>query len=430
MSTCFRRLGLFIFAAGWVVSPALHAELAPATPVFDVVEEIITPPPVDPSGTVVFVARVQPTAVALPGGFAVAWADEKLLGVDDVMMNDLNGRLVSSTGTVGAPFAAALQPDFNPGQRRASCPALASLGGGRFQLAWAQSRSDGRDIFVQSFAAGGAPDGAGVRNVGGTSANVYGDLPSAAGRGDGRAAVTWPEVIRDAAPALRYNLISFDATGAPMTSALRLGAPRQSERQVRPAVTLDAAAVATVGWIEPVEGANPQGLGTLWIQRFDAAGTLLSGRARVALRAVDGVALAGGAQGDTIVVWARKGQNGAVRLSLGRQAKNGRMTAKPKDLGRVTSFSQPVLLADEGGTYVLAWIDGDRLKALHLGADLRPLGPALDVAAAKPELYFTSTHGFGAALHNGRLLLAWEGEMPVASFCPGNAIKAQIFELR
>ena len=429
MSTRFLRLGLFTLASGCLAAPALHAELAPATPVFHVVEEIITPPPVDPSGTV-YVARVQPTAVALGGGFAVAWTDEKLLDVEDVMMNDLNGRLVSPTGILGAPFAAALHPDFNPAQRRASCPALASLGGGRFQLAWAQNRLDGRDVFVQSFAAGGGPDGAGVRNVGGTSANVYGDLPSAAGRGDGRAALTWPEVNRDAAPALRYNLISFDAAGAPMTSALRLGSPRQSERQIRPAVTLDAAAVATAGWIEPVEGANPQGLGTLWLQRFAAAGTPLSGKVRVALRAVDGVALAGAAPGETVVAWARKGRNGAVRLSVGRLGANGRMKVKPKDLGLVTSFAQPVLLADAGGTYVLAWLDGERLKAMHLGADLARRGPAIDVANAKPELFFTSSHGFGAALENGRLLLAWEGEMPSASFCPGNAIKAQIFELR
>lgn len=429
MSTRFRRLGSLIFAAGLVAAPGLRAELAPATAVFNVIDEIITPPPVDPSGNFVIVARVQPAAVALDGGFAVAWTDEKLVN-NDLMMNGLNGQLVNPAGTLGASFAATLQPDNDPGERRASCPALANLGGGRFQLAWAQERSDGRDIFGQSFAAGGTPDGLGVRSIGGSSANVYGDLPSLAGRADGRAAVSWSEVIRGAAPALAYNLVSFDAAGAPMTSVLRLGSLRQSERQVRPAVALDAAGVATATWIEPLEGANPQGLGTVWTQRFNSSGAAVSGKIRVALRAVDGVALADAANGQTIVVWARKGQNGAVRLNVGRQAANGRITGKTKDLGLVTSFVQPVLLADAGGSYVLAWIDGDRLKAVHLGADLKKRGTTVDVALARPDLYYNFPHSFGAALSNGRLLLAWSGEMPQVSNCPGNAIKARIFELR
>jgi len=434
MSTRFRRSGFLILSAALVAAPALRAELAPATEVFNVIDEIQNPPEVDPSGGAgVIIARVQPTAVALGGGFAVAWRDEKLVGVEDVMMNDLNGRLVSATGTFGASFAASLPPSSNPGSRRASCPALASLGGGRFMLAWAQNRNYGRDIFGQGFTAAGIPDVAGVHLVGDPSANVYGDLPSLAGRADGKAALSWSEVIRDVqaatAPTLRYNLMSFDAAGAPTTAALRLGSGRQSDRQIRPAVALDAAGVATATWIEPLEGANPQGLGTLWSQRFSAAGVPLAGKARVALRAVDGVALAGAANGQTIVVWARKGQNGAVRLTAGRQGTNGRVIGKVKDLGLVTSFAQPVLLADANGTFALAWIDGDRLKALHLGADLTKRGGTIDVAAAKPELYFTSAHGFGAALENGRLLLAWEGYMP-GGICPGNAIQARIFELR
>ncbi len=433
MSTRLHRLGVLIFAAAFVADPALRAEMAPATAVFDLVAEVVAPPQVDPSGGGgAVLARVQPVAVALGGGFAVAWIDETLIGVDEITDNEMRGRVVDGAGNLGAEFGASL-PAGNPALRRASCPSLASLGGGRFLLGWAQNRTNGRDIFGQSFSAGGVADAMGVRRFGDSSAYVYGDLPSLAGSADGRAALSWSEVVREAhagaAPTLRYNLLSFDAAGVPTTAALRLGSGRQSDRQVRPAVALDVTGVATAAWLEPVEGANPQGLGTLWSQRFDAAGVPLTTKVRIALRAVDGVAVAGAGDGQTIVIWARKGQNGTVRLSAGRQGADGRVMGKSKDLGPATSFVQPVLLADAGGSFALAWLDGDRLKALHLGADLQKRGATVDVAAARPDLYFTSAHGFGAALENGRLLLAWEAEMPEGP-CPGNAIKARIFELR
>jgi hypothetical protein len=433
MSTRFRRLGLLILAAGLVAAPALRAELAPATAVFNVVDEIITPPPVDPGGGNVIDGRTQPTAVAVDNGFAIAWINEKSLSGDDVMLSEVNGRLIDAAGNLGAIFEP-FSPHVSPGVLRQSCPMLANLGGGRFQLAWAQKRISGRDVFVQSFLPNGAGDAWSTRFIGNSSPYYFGDMPSIAGRADGRSALAWSEVFREpqvgAVPTQRYNLLSFDAAGAPTTSALPLGSGRQSELQVRPAVTLDAAGVATVTWIEPKEGANPQGLGTLWSQRFAASGVPLTAKVRIALRATDGVALAGAANSQTILVWARKGQNGAIRLSVARQTANGRVIGKPKDLGLVTSFAQPVLLADAGGAYVLAWIDGERLKALHLGADLAKRGTTADVALARPNLYYDFPHGFGAALSNGRLLLVWEGEMPPASNCPGNAIKAQIFDLR
>ncbi len=435
MSTRSLRLGFLVLSAGLVAESALRAELAPATTVFNVVDEFTAPPPVDPGGNSAILARVQPTAVALEGGFAVAWMDDRLLGtsVEGVISNELKGRLLDTSGNLGAEFGAFWPAGGSPGVRRASCPTLASLGGGRFLLAWAQNRTDGRDIFGEAFSAGGVWEATSFRRFGDPSAHIYGDLPSLAGSGDGRAALSWSEVIREASvgavPTLRYNLVSFDAAGAPTTSALRLGSGRQSDRPVRPGVALDATGVATAAWLEPLEGANPQGLGTLWSQRFGAAGVPLTTKARIAQRAVDGVAVAGAGNGQTVVVWARKGKNGAVRLSAGRQGADGRAMGKSKDLGSATSFVQPALLADAGGSFALAWIDGDRLKALHLGADLRPRGATVDVAAARPELHYTSAHGFGAALGNGRLLVAWEAPLP-EGLCPGNAIKARIFELR
>jgi len=433
MSTRFRRLGFSILAAGWLAVPALRAELAPATTVFDVIPEIITAPPVDPGPASVIVTRSQPTAVALGNGFAIGWRDEKVFGpnVEDVMMNQINGQLVDRSGQLGATFQVDM-PGL-PGARRFSCPVLASLGGGRFQLAWAQNRNLGRDVFGQSF----TPTGVGEafpRLLSDPSSFVFGDLPNLAGSADGKAALSWAEVVRGSQPGvastLRYNLVSYDAAGAPTTSVLRLGSVRQSENQARPSVLLNAAGIATAAWLEPVEGPNPLHLANLWSQRFNAAGVRLAAPVRIALRAADGVALAPAGNDQTIAIWARKAQNGAMRLNVGRLAATGRLLGKVKDLGPITSFVQPILLRDSGGTYALAWIDGDRLKAVHLSVDLVRQGSRIDVAPALPTLNYTQGHGFGAALENGRLLLAWEGEMPQASWCPGNAIRAQIFELR
>lgn len=433
MSTSFRRSGFLFLAAALAAVPAVRAELAPATAVFDVIPEIITPPPVDPGPANVIVTRSQPAAVALGDGFAVGWRDEKVFGpnVEDVMMNQINGQLVDRSGQLGATFQ--LDRPGLPGARRFSCPALANLGGGRFQLVWAQDRTLGRDVFGQSFGANGTAEAL-PRLLGDSSSNVYGDLPSLAGSGDGKTALSWAEVVRGSQPGvastLRYNLVSYDAAGAPTTAALRLGNGRQSENQARPSVLLNAAGIATVAWLEPVEGPNPLRLANLWSQRVNAAGVRLTPPVRLAVRAADGVALAGADNDQTVAIWARKGQNGAMRLNAGRLSPTGRLLGKVKDLGPVASFVQPVLLRDASGAYALAWIDGGRLKAVHLSADLVRQGSRIDVAPALPDLSYTQGHGFGAALENGRLLLAWEGEMPQASWCPGNAIKAQIFELR
>ncbi|MEP7013087.1 MAG: hypothetical protein ABJC13_22430 [Acidobacteriota bacterium] len=432
MTIPVRRFGFLILAAASIAVPALHAELAPATAVFEVIPEIITPPPVDPGGANAVVTRSQPTAVALGNGFAVAWRDEKAFGmnVQDVMMNTIGGQLIDRSGQIGAQFIVDL-PGV-PGARLLSWPTLASLGNGRFEVAWAQNHAIGRDVFAQSFGANGLPE-AYPRRIGDPSSNIYGDLPNLAGSGDGKTALAWPELTRDALASvggtLRYNLLSFDAAGAPTTSSLRLGNGRQSENQVRPAVILNAAGIATAAWLEPVEGPNPLRLANLWSQRFNAAGVRLMAPVRLALRAADGVAIARADNDQTIVIWARKAQGGAMRLNAGRLAATGRLLGKVKDLGPVTSFVQPVLLRDANGSYALAWIDGDRLKAVHLSTDLVRQGSRIDVAPAQPELYYTQGHGFGAALEAGRLLLTWEGEMP-SSWCPGNAIKAQIFELR
>ncbi len=423
--------GFFLGAVGLFVASAGHADLAPVTAVFDLIPEIITPPPVDPGPANVVVVRSQPAAAAVGDGFVVAWRDEKSFGPSpaDVMMNQIKGQLVDRSGGFGTSFLIDL-PGV-PGLRRFSSPVLGDLGDGRFQIAWAQDRSDGRDVFGQWFAAGvaeGEP-----RRLSDASSRIFGDLPSLAG-GGGASALAWPEITRPVPPAsrptVRHNLLRFDVAGAPTIAPLRLGNPRWSELQVRPAVALDAAGIATVAWLEPIEGPNPLRLAQLWSQRFDAAGHAVTAKVRLATRAAEGVAIASTGDGQSVVVWVKKAQNGTLRLYASRLSAEGRLAGAARDLGPVGTFGLPVLLRDGGGSFALAWIDGERLLAVHLGADLVRRGSRVDVASARPDLDFTPAHGFGAALSGGRVLFAWEGSMPQASWCPGNAIKAQIFELR
>lgn len=300
------------------------AELRPASGAFAIAEEISFGPTVDPGGGAGDLTRSQITVAAVPGGFAVAWAEEELFQ-PDVARSAVQGQLVGLDGTLGAKFSAS-QPDVPGAVRRVACPSVASLGGG-FALAWAQDQRDGRDVWLRRFTPQAAADGDPVAHF--VAAKSLHDQPWVAGSPTGRSALAWLESRVGAAGKMEtiYRAQAFAANGSPATPELELAmVPRQST--LRPAVAVDLA---------------------------------------------------------------------------------GRFTAAR-------------------GEFVLAWLDGDHLRALHLGADLAPKGTIVDVDFARPELPLVRGQGVGAALAGSRLLLAWAGDLP-GGLCPGNAVRGQMFDL-
>jgi hypothetical protein len=414
-------LGLALLVPGYAA-----AELRPASGTFEIAEEISFPPQVDPSGGAGDLTRSQITVAPVSGGFAVAWVEEQLLQ-PDVMGSIVQGQLVRLDGTLGARFSAS-EPDVPGAVRRVSCPSMASLGGGRFALAWAQDQAAGRDLWLQRFTPQAVADGEPAAHF--AAAVSLHDQPSVAGSANGRSALAWLENRAGAGGRVDtvYRVQAFAADGRPATPEIALMVvPRRST--LRPAVSVDLAGRFTAVWLMP-NGVAPTS--SLWTQSFRADGTPLRPAERIGRSAVDGVAVV--RKGSQVtVVWAQRTAAG-MRLMGTTLGLDGRPlgSARPIIDGQtgegLAGFASPTLLSAAAGDFVLAWLDGDRLRALHLGADLSPKGTIVEVAGARPDLPLVRGQGVGAALAGSRLLLAWAGEMP-GGLCPGNAVRGQMFDL-
>jgi hypothetical protein len=411
----------FLIGLALLVPGSATAELRPASGAFEIAPEISFAPQVDPSGGAGDLTRSQITVAEVPGGFAVAWAEEELLQ-PEVARSLVRGQLVKLDGTLGAAFSAP-QPDVPGVVRRVACPSVAGLDGGRFALAWAQDQTAGRDLWLQRFTPQAVADGEPAAYL--AAAGSLHDQPWVAGSSTGRSALAWLEARAGAAGQFEtiYRAQAFDAGGSPATPEIALAmVPRQSA--LRPAVAVDRAGRFTAVWLVP-NGAVPTA--SLWTQSFRADGTPLQAAERLGRGAVDGVAVVRRG-GQITVVWAKRTATGTLLMgsTLGP---DGRPRSAARRLADgLTGFASPILLAAATGDYVLAWLDGDRLRALHLGADLAPKGTILEVGGARPELPLVQGQSVGAALAGSRLLLAWAGELP-AGLCPGNAVRGQLFDL-
>lgn len=408
-------LGLALLVPGCAA-----AQLLPASGTFEIAKEVSFGLQVDPSGGAADLTRSQITVAAVPGGFAVAWAEERLFQ-PDVTESLVQGQMVKLDGTLGAKFSAS-QPDVPGLVRRVACPSVASLGGGRFALAWAQDQEAGRDVWLQRFTPQAVADGNPAHVA--AAASLH-DQPWVAGSPNGRSALAWLETRTGAAGQMEtvYRAQAFAANGSPATPEIELAVvPRQST--FRPAVAVDLAGRFTAVWLVP-NGATQTSV--LWTRSFRADGTPVRPAERLGRGAVDGVAVVrNGAQ--ITVVWAQRTAAG-TRLMGSTLGLDGRPRGAARPLlDGLTGFASPTLLAAATGDFVLAWLDGDRLRALHLGADLAPKGTIVEVAGARPDLPLVRGQGVGAALSGSRLLLAWAGELP-AGLCPENAVRGQLFDL-
>lgn len=397
------------------------AELRPASGTFQIAEEISFGLQVDPGGGAFDLTRSQITVAAMPDGFAVAWTEDQLLQ-PEVSGSSVQGQLVKLDGTLGARFSAS-RPDVPGTVRRVSCPSVASLGGGRFALAWAQDQAAGRDLWLQRFAPQAVAEGEPAAHF--VAVKSLHDQPLVAGSATGRSALAWLETRNGAAGKMEtvYRAQAFGADGRPVTPELELATvPRQST--LRPAVAVDSAGRFTAVWLVP-NGATPTA--ALWTRSFRADGTPLGPAERIGRSAVDGVTVV--RRGSQVtVVWAQRTAAG-TQLMGSTLGLDGRPRGSARPIaGGLEGFASPTLLTAATGDFVLAWLDGDRLRALHLGANLAPKGTIVEVAGARPDLPLVQGQGVGAALAGSKLLLAWAGELP-AGLCPANAVRGQMFDL-
>ena len=208
---------------------------------------------------------------------------------------------------------------------------------------------------------------------------------------------------------------------------LEPGLPEDRTLGFRPAVSIDRAGRFFVVW--------PENYG-LFAQRFKPTGVAFGPRFEIAHSAVGGVALARAADGSMVVAWAEAAAGGAegVRIVLARYTAAGKLVGTPRALGNFPGFTKPVLALDAtnnttSASFALVWIDGERLRAQHLGADLAPRGAAIERALAPSEFGTAPGVSIGAALRKGELLVTWAGDMP-DGFCPTNPIVAQRWSLR
>jgi hypothetical protein len=300
---------------------------------------------------------------------------------------------------------------------------VASLGGGKLALAWAQDRAVGRDLWLQRFTPQGTADGEPAAHF--VASQSLHDLPWVAGSPNGRSALAWLETRALALGKVDtvYRTQAFGADGRAVTPEVELAVvPRWSK--IRPAVAVDLAGRFTAAWLVP-NGTTPTG--ALWTQSFRADGTPLRPAERLGRGAVDGVAVVRrGSQ--VVIVWAQSTAVG-TQLMGSPLGTDGRPSGGARPiLSGLEGFASPTLLAAASGDFVLVWLDGDRLRALQLGASLVPKGTIVEVAGARPDLPLVRGQGVGAALVGSKLLLAWAGDLP-QGLCPENAVRGQLFDL-
>ena len=421
--TRFRAVAL---AAVLALSPTLAgAELAPVSDPFEIVPSITFPLQVDPSGGAGDLTRSAPVVAAIRGGFAVAWVEETLFA-DDVMTSAVRGRLVGAGGALGREFAAAV-PDGADAPPRVSCPGIAGLGDG-FDVGFSRFVPGvGRELWLQRFGSDGIATAPLLEPLASAPFTLH-DVPALSANPAGRSVLAWQAAALPATGGVvtSYHALAFDLDGTVRTFDLQLGARAGRYSPLRPAVAVDRAGRFTAAWLAP--NPNPGAAAAVWMQSFDAHGAAVASPALVGRAAVDGIAVArlGAA---SVLAWARRTAAGTVLRVEHLQADGRRVSPTAPLAGPIESFRSPVLAAVPGKGYLLAWLDGSRLRALHLGPDLAPRGSALDVAAASPDLPGVTAHGIGAAVTGTRVLLAWAGALP-DGLCPGNAIVGRLLDVR
>ncbi|HLA63185.1 MAG TPA: T9SS type A sorting domain-containing protein [Rhodothermales bacterium] len=237
-----------------------------------------------------------------------------------------------------------------------SAPSVAADAGGGHVVVW---QSDGQDgdgygVYGQRYAAGGAPVGAEFR-VNTTTTNDQ-LAPAVAMDADGDFVVAWTSYGQDGDNSGVYAR-RFAAGGAPMGGEF-LVTTTTSNRQLDPAVAMDAAGDFVVAWTSYGQDGSSS---AVYVQRYAVGGSRAGTETRVNTYTTDfqgAPAVAMDADGAVVVAWTSRGQDGdeygvyARRYADGGTPMGGEVRVNTRTSG--VQSAPAVAMAADGG-FVVAW---------------------------------------------------------------------------
>lgn len=258
-------------------------------------------------------------------------------------------------------------PEFQLNTHTASSQRVAKVAmdaDGNFVAVWtsAYQDGDGEGIYGQRYDAAGVPLGDEFQVNTYAKGNQY--AASVTMDADGDFLVVWAGA-KKIGPGYNVYGQRYSAAGAPRGREFRVNtaAPSPSAYdQPMPVAAMDAEGDFVVVWQS--EGQDGDGKG-VYAQRYNAAGMARGGEFQVNTYTVDDQqhpAVAMDANGNFVVAWSSKGQDGSSR-GVYAQRYNAAGVAQGSEI-RVNgttggSQSNPAVAMDSSGNFVVAWDDGD-----------------------------------------------------------------------
>jgi hypothetical protein len=283
------------------------------------------------------------------GRFVAAWNGAEA----DPLRNEIFAQRYASDGSpVGTEFQV---NTYTPGQQER--PSMCCDGAGNFVVTWQQESDQDGDadgVFGQRFASDGTFLGTEFQVNTHTVDNQ--SYPATCCDGDGNFVVSWASYEQDGA---RNGVFAqrFASNGAPSGTEFQVNT-HTAENQTDPAICCNAASGDfVVTWESYGQDGEANGV---FAQRFDSSGGPRGTEFQVntyTAEAQDEADLCCGVDGDFVVAWESRGQDGSGDgIFSQRFASDGAALGSEFQVNTVTTFSQydPSLCCHDGA-FVVAW---------------------------------------------------------------------------
>jgi hypothetical protein len=235
-------------------------------------------------------------------------------------------------------------------------PALVMNAAGNFVVVWSSAGQDGDGdgIFGQRYDATGTPLGAEFQVNTYTTNDQYG--PAVAMNAQGRFVVVWRSYTQDGSG---YGIFGqrYDAAGQPVGAEFRANTYTTTDQMGR-AVAMDAAGGFIVLWASQGQDGSDFGV---FGRRYDATGVPQGGEFRVNTYTTEeqyGPAVAMDPQGNFVVVWRSRHQDGSNagifgrRFDAGGAPRGGEFQVNTY----TTNYQQsPAVVVDAAGNFLVVW---------------------------------------------------------------------------
>jgi hypothetical protein len=305
------------------------------------------------------------------GGFDVAWQSYEQGGSDfGVYARQLGASLGPLSGEIP------VNTTTSNNQRE---PAIATITGGGFDVAWQSYEQDGfgEGVYARTFDASGSPL-SGEIAVNSTTANQQ-LQPAIAADPAGGFTVVWTSGLREGAGWDVYAR-RFDAAGEALSGEIAVNTITVGNQE-RPVIAPDGGGGFTVAWDSQEAKGSPV---VVYLRRFDSSGAPITGEVPVDAGAAAGQfspAIAAEESGDFLLAWGTASEGIQARRFDPAGAPVG--TAFRVD-PNFSATNRPTIAADPGGGFTVAW-EGKTPSHVFVRRfdDIgTPLGAPVDVDAA------------------------------------------------